>query len=76
MLTPREFRAILALLDWDTPTACRRLCVHEVTLCRYRTGHRKIPPQVERILSYELRSATNFKNHRRPAETLAYMLGG
>ena len=74
MITANEFKGIIGLLGWDTPTACNKLAIHRQTFYNYGTGVYKVPPKVERILSLELKMAENFKNQRKPDETIQYML--
>ena len=74
MITSREFKALLALLGWDTQTTCNRLCIHSTTLSKYRNGYLKVPSQIIRILALELNRSENFKNHRNPRETIQYIL--
>lgn len=51
-MTQQEFRAILDRLALTKSGAARLLGVHDVTVRRWATGAREIPPTVDRFLRF------------------------
>jgi len=76
VITAKEFNAAIALLGWNGLEASNQLGVHKVTISNWRNGKKKIPIYIEKLVSLYLKDKDNFRNNRKPVESMKYMLGG